>query len=107
MHGRHKDAEEFPTEMIDRCVNLSNLADFNTKEKHTCTVCQKASYGFEELNRDMKSCEILNESHCENIAEICAKKLENWVHLCFGKVLKSKVTKGELIISIHLEMADG
>ena len=41
------------------------------------------------------------------VSQICAKKFKNWVHLCFGNVLKLKVTKGELIISIHLEMADG
>ena len=41
------------------------------------------------------------------ILHICAKKFENWVHLCFGKVLKLKVTKRKLIISDHLEMVDG
>ena len=41
------------------------------------------------------------------VSQICAKKFKNWVRLCFGNVLKLKVTKGELIISIHLEMADG
>ena len=40
------------------------------------------------------------------ISQICAKKIQNWVYLCFGKVLKLKVTKGELIISNGLEMAD-
>ena len=41
-----------------------------------------------------------------DISQICAKKFQNWVYLCFGKVLKLKVTKGELIISNGLEMAD-
>ena len=41
------------------------------------------------------------------IPHICAKRFENWVHLCFGKVLKLKVNKRELIISDHLEMVDG
>ena len=40
------------------------------------------------------------------IFQICAKKIQNWVYLCFEKVLKLKVTKGELIISNGLEMAD-
>ena len=40
------------------------------------------------------------------ISQICARKFQNWVYLCFGKVLKLKVTKGELIISNGLEMAD-
>ena len=40
------------------------------------------------------------------ISQICAKKIQNWVYLCFRKVLKLKVTKGELIISNGLEMAD-
>ena len=40
------------------------------------------------------------------IFQICAKKFKNWVALCFGNVLKLKVTKGELDISIRLEMAD-
>ena len=40
------------------------------------------------------------------ISQICAKKIQNWVYLCFGKVLKLKVTKGELIIFNGLEMAD-
>ena len=40
------------------------------------------------------------------IFQICETKLQNWVALYFGKVLKIKVTKGELIISNHLEMAD-
>ena len=41
-----------------------------------------------------------------HISQICAKKFQNRVHLCFGKVLKLRVTKGELIISNRLEMAD-
>ena len=40
------------------------------------------------------------------ISQICTRKFQNWVYLCFGKVLKLKVTKGELIISNGLEMAD-
>ena len=40
------------------------------------------------------------------VSLICAKKFEIWVNLCFGNILKLKVTKGELIISIHVEMAD-
>ena len=40
------------------------------------------------------------------ISQICTRKFQNWVYLCFGKVLKLKVTKGELIISNHLEMPD-
>ena len=40
------------------------------------------------------------------IFQICAKKFENWVDLCSGKVLKLKVTKRELIISNHLEMVN-
>ena len=34
------------------------------------------------------------------------KNFQNWVALFFGKVLKIKVTKGELVISNHVEMAD-
>ena len=41
------------------------------------------------------------------ISQICAKKIQNLVYLCFGKVLKLKVTNKELIIYIQLEMADG
>ena len=40
------------------------------------------------------------------VSLICAKKFEISVNLCFGNILKLKVTKGELIISIHVEMAD-
>ena len=40
------------------------------------------------------------------ISQICEKKIQNRVYQCFGKVLKLKVTKGELIISNGLEMAD-
>ena len=40
------------------------------------------------------------------ISQICAKKFQNRVRLCFGGVLKLKVTKGELIISKSLKMAD-
>ena len=43
---------------------------------------------------------------CPPISQICVKKFQNWVHLCFGEVLKLKVSKGELIISNGLEMAD-
>ena len=39
------------------------------------------------------------------IFQICDKNFQNWVAF-FGKVLKIKITKGELIISNHLEMAD-
>ena len=41
-----------------------------------------------------------------HFSQICAKKFQNWVYLCFRGVLKLKVTKGELIISNGLEMAD-
>ena len=37
----------------------------------------------------------------------CAKKFENWVDLCSGKVLKLKVTKREIILWNHLEMVNG
>ena len=40
------------------------------------------------------------------VSQICAKKFNNWVRLCFGNVLKLKVTKGELFISNRIEMAD-
>ena len=40
------------------------------------------------------------------VSQICAKKFKNWVCLCFGNVLKLKVTKGELVISNRVEMAD-
>ena len=72
VHGRQEDAEEFLRILIDNCTSLSNLAHFNTKEKHICTVCKKVSYGFEELNRDVKSCciNIDSEFHFENIAEM-------------------------------------
>ena len=42
----------------------------------------------------------------QHIFQICANKFQNCVYLCFGKVLKLKVTKGELIILNGLEMAD-
>ena len=38
--------------------------------------------------------------------QISGKKFQNSVSLCLGKVLKIKVTKGELIILNHVEMAD-
>ena len=40
------------------------------------------------------------------IFQIFGKKFQNQVALCFGRVLKIKVTKGELVISNHIEMAD-
>ena len=40
------------------------------------------------------------------ISQICAIKIKNGVRLCFGKVLKSKVTKGEIFDFIQLEMVD-
>ena len=58
VHGRQEDAEEFLRVLIDNCSSLSNLAHFDTKEKHTCTVCQYVSSGADELNRDIKSCQI-------------------------------------------------
>ena len=42
----------------------------------------------------------------QHIFQICANKFQNCVYLCFGKVLKLKFTKGDLIISNGLEMAD-
>ena len=39
-------------------------------------------------------------------SQIFDKKFQNWVYQCFGGVLKLKVTKGELIISNDLEMAE-
>ena len=49
---------------------------------------------------------MLTNCLCLHISQICAKKFQNFVHLCFGKVLKLEVTKGELIISNGLEMVD-
>ena len=37
----------------------------------------------------------------------CAKKFENWVDLCSGKVLNFIVTKREIILWNHLEMVNG
>ena len=48
---------------------------------------------------------MLTTCHWQPISQICAKKIFK-LSLCFGKYLESKVTKGELVISIHLEMAD-
>ena len=41
-----------------------------------------------------------------HISQICAKIFQNWVYLCFGEVLNLKVSKGEIIISNALEIAD-
>ena len=38
--------------------------------------------------------------------QISGRKFQNWAALCFGKVLKMKVTKGELVISNLVKMAD-
>ena len=43
---------------------------------------------------------------CSQISQICTRKFQNQVYLCFGNFLKLKVTKGELIILNGLEMAD-
>ena len=40
------------------------------------------------------------------ISQNCSNDFQIWVALSFWNVLKIKVTKGELIISNHLEMAD-
>ena len=40
------------------------------------------------------------------IFQISSKKFYNWVALCFGKVLKIKVIKGEVVISNCIEMVD-
>ena len=44
VHRRQEDAEEFLMILIEKCANLSNLAHFDTKEKHACTVCRKVRY---------------------------------------------------------------
>ena len=41
------------------------------------------------------------------IPHICAKRFENWVHLCFEKVFKLQVIKRKLITSSHLKIVDG
>ena len=48
VHGRHEDAEEFLRVLIEKCSILSNLAQFSTKEKHTCTVCGTVTHIREE-----------------------------------------------------------
>ena len=55
---------------------------------------------------DFFSKPMLTTCLCLQISQNCAKKFQNWVYLCFGEVLKLKVSKGELIISNGLEMAD-
>ena len=44
-------------------------------------------------------------SSSANFSNFC-QEISNWVHLCFGEVLKLKLIKGELIISNGLEMSD-
>ena len=70
--GRHEDAEEFLRVMIDNYANLSNLAQFGTKEKHTCTVCYTVTHIPEELNRDIKQCpfNIDHDFQNENTADM-------------------------------------
>ena len=70
VHGRQEDAEEFLMILIEKCANLSNLAHFDTKEKHTCTICGKVSYVSEELNRDIKQCQINEKVSHESTAEM-------------------------------------
>ena len=60
------------------------------------------SFSFFFLWKSMLSCWLkLQNFHT------CAKKFENWVDLCSGKVLKLKVTKREIILWNHLEMVNG
>ena len=46
--GRQEDVAEFLSVMIEKCKNLSNLAQFNTQEKHICSVCTKVTKGQEK-----------------------------------------------------------
>ena len=52
--------------MIEKCPNLSNLAHFDTQEKHICSVCAKVTKGQEEINLDIRSCQINIDSNFQN-----------------------------------------
>lgn len=76
VHGRQEDAEDFLRVLIDKCLNLSILAHFDTKETKICTVCnRKANLEVEELNRGIKSCPIENEFQYENTADMIKRTL--------------------------------
>ena len=70
--GQQEDAGEFLSVMIDNCRNLSKLAHFDTQEKHICSVCAKVTKGQEEINQDIKSCQINIDSNFqkENINDM-------------------------------------
>ena len=91
VHGRQEDAEEFLRVLIDKCVNLSNLAHFDTQEKHTCTVCGKVSHVSTELNRDIKSCQIENKVLHENTADM-VNRTQPLDKLCTYKSMNAEGT---------------
>ena len=102
VHGRHEDAEEFLRVLIDNCASLSNLAHFNTKQKHTCIVCGKVS-GSEELNRDVKSCQINIENEHENIAEMI-ERTNPVDKFCSCKTMQSKDGVSHRIIESYTRL---
>ena len=76
-------------------------------------------FNFKEKNYDLFEVKLKKSNFwffCQNLCRHCVfnrkffkfvqRNSKIWVALCFWKVLKSKVIKGKLMISNHLEMAD-
>ena len=77
--------------------------EFNFKQKYM--ICLKKNWK-NQIFSIFLSKSMLTTCLRLRVSLICAKKFEIWVNLCFGNILKLKVTKGELIISIQVEMRD-
>ena len=109
---------------IKKWLNMSNISKFcNFWAISTCNTSKESifhiEFNFKQKKYDLFQEKLKNQffslfsksmvTSClqMHVSQICAKKFKNWICLCFGNVLKLKVTKGELIISIHLEMAVG
>ena len=100
---------------IFKICNFWAISTCNTSKKrifHIEFIFKQKKYGlFEKKAKNLNffnffSKFILTSWLRLQIFQICGKDFQNWVALFFGKVLKIKVTKGELVISIRIEMAD-
>ena len=109
------------TEKLLKMVKIFKICNFwaistcNTSKKrifHIEFIFKQKKYGlFEKKAKNLNffnffSKFILTSWLWLQIFQICGKNFQNWVALFFGKVLKIKVTKGELLISNCVEMVD-
>ena len=87
---------------IFKICNFWAISTCNTSKKHIFHIefnfKQNKNNLFEKVRKNQIFWHLF-KIDTDQLFNLSGKKFQNWVALCFGKVLKVKLIKGELIIS--------